>query len=77
MSKENEKTVEVYENNASIYLATTIAHDNLNPDKAKRKRENLENFIKTNIKNEMKLLLKSDLKFIVSIKKVAKIITSG
>jgi hypothetical protein len=51
MSKENEKTVEVYENNASIYLATTIAHDNLNPDKAKRKRENLENFIKTNIKN--------------------------
>lgn len=49
MSKENEKTVEVYKNNANIYLASSIKHDNINPDKAKRKREKLEEFIKTNI----------------------------
>lgn len=50
MSKENEKTVEVYKNNANIYLETTIKHNSINPDKAKHKRENLENFIKKNIR---------------------------
>lgn len=49
MSKENKKTIEVYEKNANIYLATSIKHDSLDLDKAKRKREKLEKFIKTNI----------------------------
>jgi len=49
MSKENEKTLEVYKKNANIYLATGIEHDNLYPDKAKRKREKLEKLIKKNI----------------------------
>ena len=49
MSKENEKTVQVYEKNANKYLETSIEHDNLDPDKAKRKREKLEKFIKDNI----------------------------
>ena len=38
MSKENEKTIEVYKEKASLYLETTIKHDNLDPEKAKRKR---------------------------------------
>lgn len=49
MSKENEKTLEVYDKNASVYLETSIKHDNLNPEKAKCKREKLDNFIKANI----------------------------
>lgn len=49
MSNENKKTIEVYEKNANIYLVTSIKHDSLDPDKAKRKREKLEKFIKTNI----------------------------
>ena len=49
MSIENEKTLEVYNKNASTYLRTSIEHDCLNPEKAKHKREQLEKFIKTNI----------------------------
>lgn len=49
MSKENEKTIEVYKEKASLYLETTIKHDNLDPEKAKRKRERLEKFIKSNM----------------------------
>lgn len=50
MSKENAKTLEVYEEKASTYLATTIEHDNLNPAKAKAKQEKVESFIKNSIK---------------------------
>ena len=49
MSIENEKTVKIYEENASIYLNSSINHDNLDPERAKNKRERLENFIKTNL----------------------------
>ncbi|MCI8309905.1 MAG: class I SAM-dependent methyltransferase [Clostridia bacterium] len=49
MSKENEKTLEVYKNKATVYLETSIKHDNLFPEKAKKKREELENFIKRNM----------------------------
>lgn len=49
MSIENEKTLEVYNKKAKTYLKTSIEHDNLNPEKAKQKREQLEKFIKTNL----------------------------
>ncbi len=49
MSIENEKTLEVYNKKAKTYIETGIKHDNLNPQKAKFKREQLEKFIKTNI----------------------------
>lgn len=49
MSIENEKTLEIYNHKAEIYLKTSIEHDNLNPEKAKRKREKLEKFIRTNL----------------------------
>lgn len=49
MSIENEKTLEVYNNKAKTYLKTSIEHDNLDPDKAERKRKQLEKFIRTNI----------------------------
>ncbi len=49
MSIENEKTLEVYNEKAKIYLETSIQHDNLDPEKAKHKREKLEKFIKTNM----------------------------
>lgn len=49
MSIENAKTLEVYSKHAKRYLETTIEHDNLDPEKAKHKREQLEKFIKTNI----------------------------
>ena len=48
MSIENERTLEVYNKKAKTYLETSIKHDNLNPEKAKHKREQLEKFIKTN-----------------------------
>ena len=47
MSVENEKTLEVYEKKAKVYLQSSIEHDNLDPEKAKHKREKLEKFIKT------------------------------
>lgn len=50
MSKENEKTVEIYKENASKYLKTTIEHDELEPEKAKRKREKLNKFLEDNLK---------------------------
>lgn len=49
MSIENKKTVEIYEEKAATYLKTTIEHDKLDPEKAKRKKEKLQNFIKTNL----------------------------
>ena len=49
MSIENKRTLEIYNKKANTYLKTSIEHDNLNPEKAKRKREQLEKFIKTNL----------------------------
>ena len=49
MSKENDITVEVYKKKANIYLKTSIKHDNIDLDKAKCKRQELEQFIKNNI----------------------------
>ena len=40
------KTVEVYQKKAGVYLATTIEHDRLDPSKAKKKRERLQELIK-------------------------------
>lgn len=49
MSKENKETLKIYDQKADVYLKTSIKHNNLNPDKAKRKREKLEGFIKKNM----------------------------
>lgn len=49
MSKENEKTVKVYEQKAEVYIETGTKHDNLNIEKAKSKRKKLESFIKESI----------------------------
>lgn len=47
MSKENQKTLEIYQQTAHMYLSHTIEHDNIDPIKAKKKRETLEKFIST------------------------------
>lgn len=47
MSIENKKTVEIYKEKASTYLATSIEHDKLEPEKANRKREKLNNFLRS------------------------------
>lgn len=47
MSIENKKTVEIYKEKASTYLATSIEHDKLEPEKANHKREKLNNFLKS------------------------------
>ena len=49
MSIENKKTVEIYERKAATYLKTTIEHDKLDEEKAKPKKEKLQNFIKENL----------------------------
>lgn len=49
MSKENEETLKVYNEKAGTYLATSITHDNIDPEKAKCKREKLNKFINENI----------------------------
>lgn len=46
MSVENEKTLRIYEEKASVYLNTSAEHDRLDPAKAKRKRQKLEELIK-------------------------------
>ena len=45
MSKQNARTLEVYEQTAKQYLANSIEHDNLDPAKAQRKRAKLNDFI--------------------------------
>ena len=47
MSVENKKTLEAYQKTAGKYLSNSIEHDNLDIQKAKRKKEKLQNFIKT------------------------------
>jgi 2-polyprenyl-3-methyl-5-hydroxy-6-metoxy-1,4-benzoquinol methylase len=46
MSKENKKTVEIYKEKAYMYIANSEVHDRLDPNKANKKREKLENLIK-------------------------------
>lgn len=46
MSKENERTLEVYQEKASVYLKTSAEHDRLDPSKANNKRKKLEELIK-------------------------------
>lgn len=46
MSSENKKTVEVYKQTAHLYLANSAEHDRLDPDRANKKREELEKLIK-------------------------------
>lgn len=49
MSDENKKTLKVYEETAYMYLSNSAEHDRINPAKAKKKRERLENLIKTSL----------------------------
>lgn len=51
MSEENKKTLEVYKRQAKTYIRTGIIHDNKKPNEARIKKENLQNFIKENIRN--------------------------
>ena len=51
MSIENKKTVEIYKEKASTYLATSIEHDKLEPEKANRKREKLNNFLRNSFQS--------------------------
>ena len=46
MSKQNDKTLEAYEKTAKQYLENSITHDELDLEKAKRKRAKLNDFIK-------------------------------
>ena len=46
MSIENKRTLEIYQEKAHVYLATSDEDDKLNPNKAKQKREKLEKLIK-------------------------------
>ncbi len=48
MSKENKKTLEVYKEKAYLYLSNSVEHDNLDPERAKQKREKLEKLISSN-----------------------------
>ena len=50
MSEENRKTVEVYKMMANKYLSNAKTHDLVNQDKARRKKEKLQNFIKESLK---------------------------
>ena len=45
MSKENEKTLEVYKEKAHLYLANSVEHDKLDSKRAKQKRKKLENLM--------------------------------
>lgn len=45
MSEENRKTLEVYDREALTYLTNTQKHDNLDPEKAKRKSMRLKIFL--------------------------------
>ena len=47
MSKENEETLKVYDEYAKVYLETGVIHDQNNPEKAKKKRDNLQKFLKS------------------------------
>ena len=46
MRIENKKTLEVYQKTAHLYLENSVEHDRLDPDKAKKKKEALEELIR-------------------------------
>lgn len=46
MSEENKRTLDIYKEKAYMYLANNIEHDKIAPDKARQKREKLEELIK-------------------------------
>ncbi|MCI8640394.1 MAG: class I SAM-dependent methyltransferase [Clostridia bacterium] len=46
MSKENKKTLEVYQKLANVYLSNNLKHDELDPVKAEKKLQKLHEFIK-------------------------------
>lgn len=46
MSRENEKTLEVYDKLGKKYIENTIVHDEKDPEKAARKRRQLDEFLK-------------------------------
>ena len=46
MSIENQKTLEIYDKVASLYLLSSIKHDKLDIEAAKRKKEQLQKFLK-------------------------------
>ena len=59
MSVENKKTLEVYEKNAQMYIDHSIESENIDPEKAERKRKSLHNFIKnsfSSLENNSKIL---------------------
>ena len=45
MSKENKKTLRVYDRLAQKYMDNTTIHDSMNPAKAKKKQAKLESFL--------------------------------
>lgn len=47
MSNENKKTLEVYQKTAHLYLENSAEHDRIDPAKAKKKSEKLQELIKT------------------------------
>ena len=49
MSKENNKTVEVYKEKAWMYLNNSQEHDAMDWNRAKQKRESLENLLRNNL----------------------------
>ena len=51
MSIENRRTIEIYKEKAEIYLNNNLEHDRLDITKAKHKRKNLENLIKTSFES--------------------------
>ncbi len=59
MSIENKKTIEVYDQTAHLYIENSKIHDQLDPEKAKRKQEKLHNLIKksfSSLPNNSKIL---------------------
>lgn len=46
MSRENDETLKIYDDYAKVYLETGIIHDQNDPEKAQKKRKNLNEFLK-------------------------------
>lgn len=51
MSRENQQTVQIYQKTASQYLANSVTHDQLNPDRAAQKRIMLEKLLSQTFSN--------------------------
>lgn len=50
MSRQNQKTLDVYDHLAQKYIDNTILHDLADPEKAKKKRAKLESFLRDSFK---------------------------